>query len=798
MKHVLKAHPDTSQQAAFLLGGIGTGNISIGSRGELHDFEIFNNPAKGKTIDNTFFSIWVKKENEPPDARILESCYKPPYTGHHGASSSKQGGLPRLESASIRGEYPFVWVDFQDAELPVNVCLEAFTPFIPLNADDSGIPAIVFRYRVKNISDKNVEVSVAGSLANVTGYDGFDPFGNMKTDGSPCNKEHNTDSVRGVFFTNEKLQPHQLNFGSLALMTCDENVSIKPNWHTTGHWDGITDFWDDFSSDGKVGDTPSYKNLTGTHTAVGSLAIHHTLRPGEERDFEFVMSWYFPTRLFCWDTVQCESDGRITKNYYATLFRDAWDAGSYLLRELERLENTTRDFHRALFSTTVPDYVLDAVSSNITQLRSNTCFRIEDGTFLGWEGSNLEEGSCYGTCTHVWNYAQTVAFLFPELERSARRVEFLIETDDDGSMMYRSTRVFGLPVFWKMPAADGQMGVLMRLYREWKLSGDIEFVRSVWDKAVLAMEYAFTDWDTDGDLLLDSEQHNTYDIEFFGINPLTGTLFLGALRAMSELAKVVGDESKAERYQKAFETSRANMIDRMWNGEYYIQIMDDVDEYRYQFGKGCLSDQLFGQFLAHIMGLGYLLPEDQVKKALLSIYKYNFKADFHKRAHVQRAYALNDERGLLLCSWPLGGRPRLPFVYSDEVWAGVEYHVAAHLIYEGYIDEGLDLVKAVRERYDGIKRNPWNEIECGNHYARSMASWGVLTALSGFDFDMSKKVVNFDPKVNADNFESFFCSGLSWGIYRQKIKPDGTLTRELEILYGDSDVKLESHVKSSI
>ena len=171
--------------------------------------------------------------------------------------------------------------------------------------------------------------------------------------------------------------------------------------------------------------------------------------------------------------------------------------------------------------------------------------------------------------------------------------------------------------------------------------------------------------------------------------------------------------------------------------------------------------------------------------------QYNFKDDFHERAHVQRAFAINDERGLLLCSWPLGERPRLPFIYSDEVWTGIEYHVAAHLIYEGYVDEGLELVRAVRERYDGVKRSPWNEIECGNHYARALASWGVLTALSGFNCDMSKKTVSFDPKINADDFECFFCSGLSWGIYRQKKNPDGTITRELETLYGDSDVRLE-------
>ena len=224
------------------------------------------------------------------------------------------------------------------------------------------------------------------------------------------------------------------------------------------------------------------------------------------------------------------------------------------------------------------------------------------------------------------------------------------------------------------------------------------------------------------------------------------------------------------------------MDELLWGGEYYIQMIDDVNKYRYQYGKGCLSDQILGQLLAHVAGLGYILPEEHVRRAVKSIFDYNFRTSFRDHHNVQRTYVLNDEKGLLLCSWPKGGRPKLPFVYADEVWTGIEYHVAAHLIYEGFVDEGLTIVRAVRERHDGYRRNPWNEVECGHHYARSMASWALLTALSGFKYDMVEGTMSFKPAINSMILRpSEYRKG--WGIYTQKKDPEtGEIVWDIEVL----------------
>jgi len=155
---------------------------------------------------------------------------------------------------------------------------------------------------------------------------------------------------------------------------------------------------------------------------------------------------------------------------------------------------------------------------------------------------------------------------------------------------------------------------------------------------------------------------------------------------------------------------------------------------------------------------------------------------------VQRTYALNDEAGLLLCTWPRGGRPRYPLTYADEVWTGIEYQVAGHLIYEDMVEEGLAIVKGVRDRHDGVARNPWNEFECGHHYASAMSSWSLILALSGFHYNARERFIAFAPKVNANDFKCFYSTGSGWGVYSQKAT-SGSLSAKIGVTWGEVDVQ---------
>ena len=466
------------------------------------------------------------------------------------------------------------------------------------------------------------------------------------------------------------------------------------------------------------------------------------------------------------------------------MFDSAWSAASYLAAELPRLESVSRDFRRALFTTSVPPAVIDALAANITVVRSPTCFRIEDGSFLGWEGIRDRIGCGQGNVNHVWNYAQTVAFLFPELERSMREIEFGSEMRSDGAMPFRARRVLGDTEWDMVPAADGQLGAIVRLCREWKLSGDHEFLRRLWPSARRALEFAMSYWDRDGDGVPEAQQNNTYDIEFYGPNPMIAGLFAAALRAGAEMARAVGDDA-ADRLARAADESATRADALLWNGEYYAQRLDDVDAFRYQHGDGCLADQLLGQFLAHVSGLGYVLPPTHVKRAAQAVHEYNFRPRLDLVESLQRTYALNEEPGLVLCSWPRGGKPRFPFAYCDEVWTGVEYEIAALLIYEGFVDEGVRIVDAVRGRHDGFRRNPWSESEAGHHYVRAMSSWALLTALSGYRCDLAAGTMSFEPALGGD-FRTFWSNGRAWGIYTER-GDDGGHSWNLEVLYGDLD-----------
>ena len=765
-------------EIAFPLGGIGTGTVSLGGRGNLRDWEICNRPAKGRTLWNTFFALWHCVEGQDPQAHLLESQIQPPYRGGFGLGREGMPGMPRMDGARLLGAYPFVRLELWKDSIPLDLCLEAFNPFIPGNADDSGIPAAVFYWHLRNRSRKRVDVTVLFSMLNIAGIDQF---------GKNLNTFRRERDLCGISMTTEQIQPDDIHFGNLALVSPHKSVTYLTHWDRGGWFDSQTLFWEDFSEDGQLEQKEPGNPSPDEKTDPASLGLRATLGPGESKTFPFVLTWYFPLQENYWNREKAVK-GKILRNYYATLFGDAWEAAEYVLKNLQRLENETRSFHRALFTSDLPDEVLDAISSQASIVRTNTCFRTDDGNFYGFEGTSDSAGCCPLNCTHVWNYEQAVAHLFPALERTVRRVDFLHSTDENGYMAFR-TLIPLVGARWKYkPAADGQMGTIVKLYREWLLSGDKEFLAEVWPGAKRALEFAWKDWDANRDGVMEGEQHNTYDIEFHGPNPMMGAIYLTALLAGAELADAMGDKESAARYREICRSGREKLDRQVWNGEYYIQVYDPKEHKKYQLGEGCLSDQLLGQWMAHVVGLGHVLPEDHVKSAIGAVFQYNFRETMQEHENPQRIYALSDEAGLLLCSWPRGNKPKLPFVYSDEVWTGIEYQVAGHLIYEGMVEEGLRIVKAVRNRYDGQRRNPWNEVECGHHYVRAMASWSLLLALSGFSFNAAKKQIGFRPAINKRRFSCFWSTDSGWGVYRQRAS-SRRVESELEVLHGKLKVK---------
>jgi non-lysosomal glucosylceramidase len=781
-------------EIAFPLGGLGTGTVSLGGRGDLRDWEIFNRPNKGKALPFTFVALWAKKGSEAPVVKVVEAPIPPPFRGADGYPRERAQGLPRFKGATFSGTYPIAEIAFEDETLPVGVTLEAFNPMIPLEVDDSALPVAIFQYRLTNRADAPVEVALAFSILNPIGYDGRANLGSNRFEGFGQNvtRLRREPPIIGLDLTSEKYEADNVRSGSMALVTTHAEVTARTSWEEGAWWDSFQKWFDEYAADGAFEEARDFGPTEDGVSGYATLAPRLRLAANESREVEFILAWYFPLRENYWNR-EPEVRGRKLRNDYGTRFKDAWEVARHTAANLARLERGTRAFRDTLAGGTLPAAVVDAVSSQMSIIRTNTCLLLEGKRFFAFEGTNDDSGCCPMNCTHVWNYEQALAHLYPELERSMRVTDFKVNLRPDGSMAFRTLVPVGRALWKFKPAADGQMGCVLKLYREWQISGDEAFLRDLWPSARRALEYAWVQWDADRDGLMEGEQHNTYDIEFYGPNTMMGTLYLGALLAGERMARAVGDVEAATLYRQVFDSGRDKLDRELWRDGYYVQRVPDAKQVKvqeveqkeawyasavdkgalkYQYGEGCLSDQLLGQWFSMVVALGHVLPPEHVRETLRSIYRHNFRTSFFDHPNTQRLYALNDEKGLVLCSWPHGQRPALPFVYSDEVWTGIEYQVAAHLIYEGLVMEGLAITRAVRDRYDGERRNPWNEVECGSHYARALASWSLLLGLSGYEYSAPGARLAFNPRLNTASFRCLFTTGNGWGAFNQRVKGD--------------------------
>lgn len=760
---------------AFPLGGVGAGSLALGGRGQLRDWEIFSRPNKGYAPTYAFPAIWARSGNQKPVARVLESRILPPYEGATGLGSNNAPGLSRMASATFTGEYPLAHIDFSDRALPVRVSLDAFTPFIPHEPDDSGLPVAILRYRVTNPASTAAQVSIAFSVDNpVTAQ--------RKNDTRVC-EHRQSGTLEGLVMSNPGLDAADPMRGTLTLAAVGSGgkLTYLRGWQKSRWWNAPMLFWDDFTADGELGPEPEQRGSTG------SICLSRSIAAGRQAEFTFVIGWHFPNRTpqWCgWHAPKGE-EKTIIGNHYATRFAGAWEAAEYAAANLERLEKRTRLFATALRESTLPWAVKDAASANLSTLVSTTCFRTADGEFHGFEGVNDRSGCCYGNCTHVWNYETATAHLFPTLARSLRKAAFGYSMDEAGAIHFRQPLPEGKERSG-FAAADGQMGQIIHAYYDWVQSGDREWLKSMWPRIRKALEFAWVPggWDADRDGVMEGVQHNTYDVEFYGPNPMCGIYYLAALRACEEMALALGETEPAAEYRRLF-TSGSRSIDAdLFNGEFYVQkvrglkkdqiapsLTSDMgsavtENPEYQVGEGCLIDQLVGQYLAEVAGLGALVDSKHARKTLESIFRYNYKRSMADHDSVQRTFALNDESALVICDYGKAERPHIPFPYYAEVMTGFEHAAAAHMMYAGLVREGVECIRNIRARYDGEKRNPWDEAECGHHYARAMASWSGVLALSGFRYHGGRESVVAEPRWDAGGaFRCFWSTATGWGTF---------------------------------
>lgn len=774
---VLKTYDqDHLQRIAMPVGGFGTGTVSLKGNGAIQDWEIMNRPAKGfnpwifkgPPVNRApFFALYIKEENKKGQAVLLEG---PPtnldYEGNLGAVGTNHG-LPRFAEATFQTAYPFGQVQLKDSALPVQVSVGAFNPLIPGRVDDSSIPAAILNYSIKNVTDLPITIAVAGTIQNFVGFDGSKgkAINNVNTA-----KEGN--GIKGIHYTSHGVDKKSEQWGTFSLATTSEGeISYRTNWEPVKWGNTTLDFWDDFTDDGLLEERPSF----GADAPMGSLAVKTTLNPGEVKEMKFLITWHFPNRP-AWRNLKVT-----VGNYYTTKYKDSWDVLEQTVPRLSALENKTIEFVDAFITSDLPAIIKESALFNLSHLRTQLAFRTKEGHMLGFEGTAPNVGRGIGSCTHVWNYEQTTPFLFGELAKTMRDTEFGYATDEKGLMSFR----IDLPLktkaqSWGTAAADGQMGAIMKFYREWQLSGDDQFLKTHWPKVKKAMEFAWIKggWDADKDGVMEGAQHNTMDVSYFGPNPQMGFWYLGALRAMEEMATYLGEKKLAKTCRSLYNRGSEYLDKRLFNGEYYEQeIMPPMSAENvadglmkpnasknlttpdYQLGKGVLVDQLVGQVMAHILDLGYLADKENIAKTHRAIIKYNHRESLLKHPNFMRSYAMGDEAALVMAAYP-NERPNRPFPYFSEVMTGFEYTAGVGMLYENQVDIGLQTFQDVRNRYDGIKRNPFNEAEFGNHYARSMMAWGAVLAITGFHYS----AVDHSMKLNPRNGKHFWSNGYQFGI----------------------------------
>ncbi len=888
------------------VGGIGAGQLYLGGDGRLWHWDIFNQ------VIGTGAEHYAKPMT--PTSPVAQKFSLK--LGDKIISLDRDG----FSDVSFRGEYPIGVVNYADSNVPLAVKLEAFSPFIPLNTDDSSLPATIFQFTVRNTSAAPIATTLTGELENCAclhhrkhngilnnhfvqakaatilicsaaadanssksarpdvifedwnhaNYEGWTvagtAFGSSPVQkclipsyqgdvggdttrvvnshaSAPGASIEGKDGATGKLISREfvidrnfiafwigggkaegesKLGLSLFVEGKRVLATSGQNKNemtlqyfdVAAYAGKNAHLEIIDDrlgAWGNVGV-GKIiftderGKTEPIEKLTdfgtlalalpggadessGDQSAafgdqlIGSLGRKLTLAAGEAKTVTFVFAWHFPNLSIKGSFKDC---GR----YYATKYSSAQAVAEYVAENLSRLEEQTKLWRDTWYDSTLPYWFLDRTFLNASILASSTCYRLANGRFYGWEGV----GCCPGTCGHVYHYAHSAARLFPDLEsRTRENIDFGIALKPDGAIHFRGE-------FNNIPAVDGQAGTILRALREHQMSADAAFLKRNWPKIKRATQWLIAK-DANSDGLIESNQHNTLDTDWFGPVAWLSGLYLAALVGAAEMADEMGDAEFAKQCRQIVGAGRKNLVAQLFDGDYFINQVDPKHLDAINSGTGCEIDQVFGQSWAFQVGLPRVLPEQETLTALQSLWRYNFSPDvgpYRAANKPGRWYAMAGEAGLLMCTFPRRdwdfkrasghGKAEWAAGYFNECMNGFEHQVAGHMIWEGMVMEGLAIERAVHDRYHASRRNPWNEVECGDHYSRSMASYGVYLAACGFEIHGPKGHIGFAPKLTPENFKCAFTSAEGWGRFAQRVEGE-KLTAEIVVRWGKLIVK---------
>lgn len=780
LANVIKEHTPTIYQDQklgaldFPIGAVGGSVIRMNGKAERTWWQIFHNHEQRKgsgVVPNSFFAVRTKA-GDATRVRALQTTPAGPFSA--------------MQSLTFSGEFPFGWYAFQDDEIPVKVTLEAYNPLIPMDLKNSAIPCAIFRIKVANPTHQTVDVGLLATQQNAVGFSGYDSIGGENQRQNPGFGKNRNQVVTGKDRTGIALTGPK---GSMHLSTHTDAATA------TAAWPDMASLFADFEADGKLTGPATAESPAPQTTVDAALAPHFTLAPGAERSVTFVLSWHFPGGTFGradipeWHFVDAG-------NQYENWWVNATEVDAYVAGKFDYLDSTTRLYHQTLYSSNIPRYALDRLSSNLSVLKSPTSFWTKDGYFGIWE-STSDKQEWFGNCKHVIHYAQGHARLFPELGRILRDIDLRSQLADG---------LFPDRDGGKHDAIDGHFGTILGVYREYLLSTDNDYLKTAWPRTRKAMDYAIERLDCDRDGMFSGSYHNTLDCNSSGTSPWIGSLYIAALKASANMADLLGEKELATGYRELAATAIRNQNEQLWNEQlgYYVESPENLPNTRIM-GDAVGIDMFLGQWWANQLGLGQLYPADRTRAGLAKIFTTNRITD-PGRGYPPR---YRDFLGTGDTGWQMfvhpGPIPQNSIHYYCEVMSGFEYSAAATMIQYGMTAEGMEMVKEISKRYDGRHRgkgevtiasnatvdgtgSPFGEDECGKYYARAMSSWSVLLALQGFSYDGPQQRIGFQPVWQPEDHASFFSAANGWGLFTQSRK-SSVQESALHLKFGTLDLQ---------
>ncbi|MBB6128803.1 GH116 family glycosyl hydrolase [Mucilaginibacter lappiensis] len=770
------------------VGGLHAGTVYAGGDGRLWLWQIYNETFEGShegiepkavkwndgTSERTIRARDGSAYVEPAIAnnlRVLEQGFAVKVVVD-GKTFIKELNEDQWEEIIFKPAYPVATVEYKSKDFPLTVNLKIYSPFIPLDAENSALPATILRLTVNNSTNSPIPVSVLGWMEN-----GANKLSGKEGTGKRVNTVQKTSEATSVFSSfdtaNEALKKAQ-DYGTMCFTLHKDNAKGIAN---ISPWPVTEQHFELPVMESASADAPE--------KLVSGIFIKQDLAPGKSLIADYSISWHFNNPHPKLKSLVKDAEGGF---HYGARFKDAREVSQYLDTNFKKLSTATELWSATWNNSTLPQWFLERTFVNIGTLATANTYRFADGRFWSWEGV----GACPGTCTHVWQYAHSVARIFPELERDLRqRVDLGVGfKEDTGAILFRGedeTR----------PAIDGQAGTILRFYREHQMSADNTFLQTNWPKIKKAVQFMLAQ-DKNGDGMTDSPMENTLDAVWEGEIAWIVGLCIAAASAAHAMAVEMNDQPFANVCAQYVANGSKNMEKELFNGEYFIHRPDTVKG-RKELGSynTCHIDQVYGQSWAFQVGLPRIISKEKSTSALKALWKYNFITDVgpYIKTHTGgRPYALPGEGGMIMNTnphnepKPYGENTTWQLGYFHECMSGFEHQVAAHLMAEGMVEESLILTRVIHERYHAAKRNPFNEIECSDHYARAMASYGTFITACGFEYHGPKGYIRFAPKWSSADFKAPFTAAEGWGTYVQK-QAGSKQTHALELKYGKLELK---------